>query len=98
MANRFRLVQQPIASLVGEDRPVWREVSREVAQRDSQSVAFATDAGWLQTAGFDCVIFGPGNIETAHKPNEWMPVGEFQAAGRHLDHLIHRFCVETRSP
>ena len=84
--------------LVGEDRPVWREVAGEVGQRESRSVAFATDAGWLQTAGFDCVIFGPGNIETAHKPNEWMPVGEFQAAGRHLDHLIHRFCVETRSP
>lgn len=84
--------------LVGEDRPVWREVSGEVGQRDSRSVAFATDAGWLQTAGFDCVVFGPGNIETAHRPNEWMPVGEFHAGGRHLDHLIHRFCVEARSP
>jgi acetylornithine deacetylase len=84
--------------LVEEDRPVYREVSGELGQRDSWSVAFATDAGWLQTAGFDCVIFGPGNIETAHKPNEWMPIAEFHAAGRHLDHLIHRFCTDRRSP
>ena len=82
--------------LVENDRPVWREVSGELGQRESHSVMFATDAGPLQTAGFDCVIFGPGNIETAHKPNEFMPVGEFHAAGHHLDHLIHRFCIETR--
>jgi acetylornithine deacetylase len=78
--------------LVDEDRPVWQAVSGEVGQKESHSVAYATDAGWLSTAGFDCVIFGPGSIETAHRPNEWLPIDQFRAAGRHLDHLIERFC------
>ena len=54
---------------------------------------FATDAGWLQGAGFQCVLFGPGSIEVAHRANEFMPAEEFRRAGDVLDGLIHRRCV-----
>ena len=94
----FEILGDSPPLLVAEDRPVVRSVAQEVHQQGSSSVAFATDAGWLQTAGFDCVIFGPGSIETAHKPNEWMPVSQFRAAGRHLDRLVHRFCLEESAP
>ena len=40
------------------------------ASSEEASIAFATDAGWLQTVGFDCVVCGPGDIAVAHKPNE----------------------------
>ena len=43
-----------------------------VGQREDHSVMFATDAGWLQHAGFECVLFGPGSIEVAHQA-ERMP-------------------------
>jgi acetylornithine deacetylase len=56
-------------------------------------VAFATDAGWLQRAGYRCVIFGPGNIEVAHRPNEFVPIAELERAGEVLDALIHRRCL-----
>ena len=46
---------------------------------------FATDAGWLQRAGFECVLFGPGSIEVAHRANELLPVEEFHRAGEVLD-------------
>jgi len=59
-------------------------------QKDEASVAFATDAGWLSTAGFDCVICGPGDIAVAHKPNESLSIAEFHAADGFLEDLIHR--------
>lgn len=77
---------------------VHREVSDLVGQRESLSVAYATDAGWLQTVDFDCVIFGPGTIEVAHKPNEFIPIDEFRLAGRHLEQLIHRFAEAEAGP
>ena len=40
---------------------------------------------WLQQTGLDCVIFGPGTIEVAHKPNEWMPKDDFARASGYLD-------------
>jgi len=81
--------------LLDPDRPIHRHVCA-VAGSDpaaAASVAFATDAGWLQTVGFDCVIWGPGTIEVAHKPNEWVPVDQLVEAADRLDELVHRLCV-----
>ena len=36
MANRFRLVQQPIASLVGEDRAMYDLVVRMLDERGQE--------------------------------------------------------------
>ncbi|TFH66937.1 MAG: acetylornithine deacetylase [Gemmatimonadales bacterium] len=68
-----------------------------VGQADSGSVAFATDAGWLQTVGFECLILGPGTIEVAHKPNESIPIEEFRKTVDVLDRLVRRFCLEPRT-
>jgi acetylornithine deacetylase len=63
-----------------------------MAQHDTESVSYATDAGWLQTMGFECVIWGPGSIEVAHKPNESMPVDEFQRGAALLEDVIREHC------
>jgi acetylornithine deacetylase len=81
------------AMLLGEDAPIYRELTAAVGQRESRSVMFATDAGWLQNMGLDCVLFGPGNIEVAHKANEFVPVDELRRAGEILDDLIRQRCA-----
>jgi acetylornithine deacetylase len=83
--------------LLDASRPVHRHVCAAARRADSGSVSFATDAGWLQTVGFDCMIFGPGTIEVAHKPNESLPVGEFRAAAGMLDDLVRWCCIEART-
>ena len=40
--------------------------------------AFATEAGQFQKAGFPAVICGPGSVEQAHQPNEFLAVSEMQ--------------------
>ena len=75
---------------LGADRPVYRDLTRMLDQHEEASIAFATDAGWLQTAGFDCVVCGPGDIAVAHKPNEWLSVAEFHAADAFLERLVHQ--------
>lgn len=77
---------------LAEDHPLHRDVCALVNQTGSASVSFATDAGWLQTAGFDCVVFGPGTIEVAHKPNESLPVDEFRLGAALLDRAVRRHC------
>ena len=75
------------------DAPILRELSEAVHQHEEHSVMFGTDAGWLQGAGFQCVLFGPGSIKVAHRANEFMPAQELRRAGDILDGLIHRRCV-----
>jgi len=81
--------------LLDEASPIHRHLCALVGQRTGGSVSFATDAGWLQRLGMDCVIFGPGSIEVAHQPNEHLPKDEFAAARGLLDATVRRFCQET---
>jgi len=76
--------------MLDADRPVYRDLTGLLDQRDQASVAFATDAGWLQTVGFDCVVCGPGDITVAHKPNESLSIEEFHTAGRLLETMAYR--------
>lgn len=78
--------------LLGEEAPVYRRLCDLMGQRSRESVSFASDAGWLQQMGMDCVLFGPGSIEVAHRPNEFMPAGEFARASELLPVIIERFC------
>ena len=80
--------------LLDEASPIHRHLCTLVGQSAGASVSFATDAGWLQRLGLDCAIFGPGSIEVAHKPNEFLPKNEFAAARGLLEQTIRHFCEE----
>lgn len=54
----------------------------------SHVVSYATEAGQFQEAGFSAVIIGPGNIEQAHQPNEWLSLAQFEAGQAFVDRLI----------
>ena len=60
-------------------------------QQETQGVSFTTDASGLQRLGIECGICGPGSIETAHRPNEYLPIAEFVAAGEQLRELVATF-------
>jgi acetylornithine deacetylase len=81
------------AMILDEGAPLHRELTGLLGQSTTESVAFATDAGWLQRAGYRCIIFGPGNIEHAHRANEFVPIAELERAGTVLDELIRLRCV-----
>jgi len=74
--------------LLSEDAPLCRHLCHQVGQEGSAAVNYATDAGWFQQMDMDCVICGPGAIEVAHKPNEFVGKDQLQRAGELLDGLI----------
>ena len=82
------------AMLLPEGAALHRDLCRRVDQRTSRAVHFATDAGWLQTMGCECVVWGPGSIEVAHKPNEFISKEDLRRAGDLLEVLIRERCVE----
>jgi acetylornithine deacetylase len=79
--------------LVAEDSPVLRRLCALVGERAAGAVSFATDAGWLQRLGMDCVLYGPGSIDAAHRPNEHLPKADLAAARAVLERLIEGCCV-----
>jgi acetylornithine deacetylase len=45
---------------------------------DTGAVSYGTEAGLFQVAGIPAVICGPGSIEQAHKPDEFVAVSELE--------------------
>ena len=80
--------------LLDEAAPIHRHLCGLTGQSGGRSVSFATDAGWLQRLDMDCTVCGPGSIEVAHKPNEFIPKDELAAARGLLERTIRRFCHE----
>jgi acetylornithine deacetylase len=82
----------PLAAPAGS--AVVRALLGAVGQEEAGSVSYATDAGWLSQLGLECAVFGPGSIEVAHKPNEWLPKAELVQARQVLRALVERFCTD----
>ncbi|ASK89374.1 acetylornithine deacetylase [Sphingorhabdus sp. SMR4y] len=50
-------------------------------------VSYAAEAGQFQQAGFATVICGPGSIEQAHQPNEYLAADQFARGADFMERL-----------
>jgi len=51
-------------------------------------VAYAAEAGQFQRAGFSTVICGPGSIDQAHQPDEFVEIAQMQRGAQFMRRLI----------
>ena len=56
---------------------------------ETVGVAYGTDAATTAAAGVPSVVFGPGSIDQAHTADEWIDLGQLQAASD----VLHRFAA-----
>ena len=61
--------------------------------KPAQAVAFGTEAPFFQALGMETVIFGPGSIDQAHQPNEFLDGSQFQPMEDALTKLIAAYCL-----
>lgn len=59
----------------------------------ARAVAFATEAPFLQQLGMETLVLGPGSIDQAHQPNEYLALSQVQPMVDVLTGLIKRCCV-----
>jgi acetylornithine deacetylase len=52
------------------------------------TIAFASEAGLFQAAGIPAVICGPGSIDVAHQPDEFITRAQLAAGADFLDRLL----------
>ncbi|MCG6857406.1 MAG: M20/M25/M40 family metallo-hydrolase, partial [Salaquimonas sp.] len=76
------IVTHVIGEVTGLE-PVSDNEAREIVadltgSNDAGLVAFGTEAGLFQQLGMSAVICGPGSIEQAHKPDEFVSVMQLQ--------------------
>lgn len=83
---------ESVVELVGLDtdaaHPAVTFVKRLVRRNDHAKVAYGTEAGLFSaSAGIVSVVCGPGSIEQAHKPDEYLALGQVEICARMIERL-----------
>ncbi len=58
------------------------------------SVAFGTEAPYLTNLGIETIVLGPGNIDQAHQPDEYLEMSRIKPTVELLKKFIYQFCIE----
>jgi acetylornithine deacetylase len=59
----------------------------------ASAVAFATEAPFLQQLGMETIVMGPGSIDRAHQPDEYMELEQMRPCVSLLQSFIERYCL-----
>jgi acetylornithine deacetylase len=90
--GRVELINDNPPMAVPADASVHRALCGLVGQDKSLGVSFASDGGPLRKLGLEPVLFGPGSIEDAHRPDEFVPIAELTRCRETIDLLVREMC------
>ena len=81
---------------IAADEEVVTFVKSLAGRNDHIKVAFATEAGiFRERVGIPTVICGPGSIEQAHKPNEFVSLDQLSQCEQFMSNLADRLCINS---
>jgi acetylornithine deacetylase len=69
------------------------KAAERLTGHNATSVAFATEAPFLQQLGMETIVLGPGSINQAHQPDEYMELSQVKPAIAIIKSLIQQFCL-----
>lgn len=69
------------------------KAAEELTGHAGISVAFGTEGPFLQQLGMDTIVMGPGNIDQAHQPDEYMSLDMIEPTIAVLRQMITRHCL-----
>ncbi len=69
------------------------QIAEKLTGHSAEAVAFATEAPYMQQLGMDAIVCGPGSIDRAHQPDEYIELDQINPAVNLLREFIRHFCL-----
>ena len=95
--NGFQLETFPLFSgipaMETADTSELVKAAEKLTGQTAGSVAFGTEAPFLTQLGIETLILGPGNIDQAHQPDEYLELNRIQPTLDLLHKFIYQFCI-----
>lgn len=89
-----------LRSLIQDVAPFEQQADSELVRlaerltgHSAQAVGFATEAPFMQQLGMDTIVMGPGSIDRAHQPDEYMELEQIQPCIALLQQCIRHYCL-----
>lgn len=80
------------AFMTDPENELVRTAERLTGNR-AATVAFGTEGPLLQQLGMDTIILGPGDIDQAHQPDEYLSMDRIKPCVEVLENLIKHYCL-----
>ena len=77
----------------GEKDEVTRLAQALSHNASAAKVAYVTEGGLFQQAGIPAIICGPGSIEQAHKPDEYVALAQVALCESFMERLLEQMCA-----
>jgi acetylornithine deacetylase len=97
---RQHALQIELHSLVESISPFEQGAGSELVRmaerltgHSAEAVAFATEAPFLQALGMETIVMGPGSIDRAHQPDEYLELEQIQPCIALLQQCIRHYCL-----
>ncbi len=74
------------------------QAAEALTGHSAEAVAFGTEAPYFDRLGMQTLILGPGDIDQAHQPDEFLAMDRISPYVELLRGLIRRFCIDPGRP
>lgn len=69
------------------------KITEKLSNKPSGSVVFATEGPYFSQMGMETVVLGPGSIDVAHQPNEYIELEQIDKSISMYNNLIKNICA-----
>ncbi|MFT4613406.1 MAG: acetylornithine deacetylase [Bacteroidia bacterium] len=87
-------------SLIQDVEPFEESADSELVQlaerltgHSAEAVSFATEAPFMQQLGMETIVMGPGSIDRAHQPDEYLELEQISPCIALLEQCIRHYCL-----
>ncbi|WP_448567811.1 acetylornithine deacetylase [Thalassotalea ganghwensis] len=67
--------------------------AEKISEHSCCAVNYATEAPFIQQLGCQTIVMGPGSIDQAHQPNEFLAYNQIEKTELMLVQLINKYCM-----
>ncbi len=70
------------------------KIAEQLTQVQSNSVVFATEGPYFSQMGMETIVLGPGSIDVAHQPDEYIEHEQIESGIQLYRQLIKNICID----
>jgi acetylornithine deacetylase len=94
LASIVTVTEGAVAGLEQDEHSSVVRLMSDLVSGERKVVSFGTEAGLFQAAGIPSVVCGPGDIDAAHRPNEYIEIDQLAGCLAFIGGLEVRLCEE----
>ncbi|WP_105257998.1 acetylornithine deacetylase [Pseudoalteromonas sp. T1lg88] len=85
-------MHEPIPAFAGSKDSALVKLAEKLSQQQAVAVNYCTEAPFIQQLGCETIVMGPGSIEQAHQPNEYLAMERIAPSQQIIKELIYQSC------